>query len=198
MLKLKSPNQFGKSSSSGSSHSVHTGFGNPAFSGNKHKSESKQDKQQRGLRPSTPFHHRTTHTDDLIGVDQDLTTRIPPLGAPTTPSSGGPVSQESKPPSNALPKFTQPSPAAFRTPGSTDPVLMESPPSVAPSPLIPPSTESGLNPTERDRTMPTLSPYPPSHNAETGIRQLARMQQARQGGVVKLDTLWTTLVQLVM
>lgn len=179
VLKLKSPNQYGKSpSSTGSTHSSHSGFGNPAFSGTKHKSESsKQDKQQQRVhqqRPSTPFHHRATHTDDLLSVDQELTTRLAPIGVtPTTPASVGPVSQESKPPSNAatLPKFTQPSPAAFRTPGSTDPVLTESPPSVAPSPLVPPATgTTGLNPAaERDRTMPTLSPYPPPRNGETGM-----------------------------
>ncbi|XP_041456106.1 mediator of RNA polymerase II transcription subunit 13-like isoform X2 [Lytechinus variegatus] len=160
VLKLKSRSK--SPSSTGSAHSGHSGIGNPAFSGNVHR-------QQRSQRPSTPFHHRATHTDDLIGVDQELSSRLAPIGVPTTPSSSvGPVSQESKPSNNALPK---PSPAAFRTPGSTDPVLTESPPSVAPSPLIPPPTGTGLNPSERDRTMPTLSPYPPPRNGETGLPQ---------------------------
>ncbi len=134
---------------------------NNSSSSSKHKSDSKQDRQQRNQRPITPFHHRAIMTEDLIAIEHEMANqRLAAATSSATPVPMGPSSSSSQPDmklsSGANAKFTQPSPA-FRPVSTADSSLTESPPSVAPSPLVPPPT-STTNPNETQ--MPTLSPYP--------------------------------------
>ncbi|XP_038059919.1 mediator of RNA polymerase II transcription subunit 13-like isoform X2 [Patiria miniata] len=131
------------------------------------KSDSKQDRQQRTQRPITPFHHRSVTCEDILALEQEAVnqrlaaqnavTSLPAAAAangaqPQATQHDGKLSQG---------KFTQPSPAAFRPGGPSDSVLTESPPSVVPSPLVPPPVSAS---SANERTMPALSPYPPARS----------------------------------
>ncbi|XP_022095741.1 mediator of RNA polymerase II transcription subunit 13-like isoform X2 [Acanthaster planci] len=133
------------------------------------KSDSKQERQQRNQRPVTPFHHRTITCEDILALEQEAVNQrlaaqqsaLPslPAGAATGQAQPQPLQQQQQDSKLTQGKFTQPSPAAFRPMGPVDSVLTESPPSVVPSPLLPPPT--GATTSANERTMPALSPYPP-------------------------------------
>ena len=110
-------------------------------------------------------------TEDFIAIEHEMANqRLAAAAAANTanavmgPASVGSSQQDTKLNNSANAKFTQPSPAAFRPVGTGDSSLTESPPSVAPSPLVPPPT-STTNPNETQ--MPTLSPYP-RHGSDSG------------------------------
>ncbi|XP_033098665.1 mediator of RNA polymerase II transcription subunit 13-like [Anneissia japonica] len=112
----------------------------------KHKSDSKQDKQQQQRsRPITLFHHRVPMAEDFYSMEQEAMSHR--LGVPV----GGVVSMDSK-----------------AKPGSGNHLMRsdsnqpQTPQSAAPSPLTAPVNQSlGVG----ERTMPTLSPYPPPTRA---------------------------------
>ncbi|XP_071789483.1 mediator of RNA polymerase II transcription subunit 13-like isoform X2 [Asterias amurensis] len=150
-LKQKGGLPFSKSHQSGHISSKHS------------KSDSKQERQQRTQRPVTPFHHRTMISEDLLALEQEAVNQRLSLQSAASNLPATAAQQQQQPQQDSklnTGKFTQPSPA-FRPVGPNDSVLTESPPSVAPSPLIPPPA-SATNANER--TMPALSPYPPARS----------------------------------
>ncbi|XP_070572223.1 mediator of RNA polymerase II transcription subunit 13-like isoform X2 [Ptychodera flava] len=141
----KRPFQFGKPVS-GSSH-MGSGLGSGS---SKHKMDSKQEKQlTRNARPLTPFHHRSSLNDDLMSVDHDSANQRLGINQPQLITS---AHQDSSAKKKIPPPNQQVKTAAGLETGPTD-----SPHSAVPSPLYPPPNTNS----NTERTMPTLSPYPP-------------------------------------
>ncbi|XP_077995263.1 mediator of RNA polymerase II transcription subunit 13-like isoform X2 [Glandiceps talaboti] len=139
---------FGKPIS-GSSHGAGSS-GSGLGSSSKHKQDSKQDKQSlRNSRPLTSFHHRSSLNDDLMSMDHDATNQRLGISQPQliTSAHQDPNAKKKIPLQNQQVKQ-----ASSLETGQTD-----SPHSAVPSPLYPPPNTNS----NAERTMPTLSPYPP-------------------------------------
>ncbi|XP_071946449.1 mediator of RNA polymerase II transcription subunit 13-like isoform X2 [Antedon mediterranea] len=112
----------------------------------KHKLDTKQDKQQQQQRPRSInlFHHRVPMTEDCYSIEQEVMSHrlgVAQVGAVVT------MDNKSKPANHLL---------------RSDSNQPQTPQSAAPSPLTAPVNQSlGVG----ERTMPTLSPYPPPTRA---------------------------------